>query len=387
MALVALPGTPFVPIGPGLAAPSSAAPGGSSQLANTVGGAVICIGHVVTSDGGSHTINTTGSSSLGWRAGTTTFASASTTVKVGLAAVDTAAGPPGRAVNVADVITFDVSKSLIGGGGGITTGAWQTHVPDTGSKVIANGDLVAFCVQMTARGGTDSVAVGCLSTAAHLIPSVTTYASPSYSAVSSVPDVIIAFSDGAIGFFYLGEVYNTISNTLWHSGSTNAEYGQLFNLPFPMKIYGIYGWLNLSAGNADTEVVLYSAPLSGTPVAEQTKMLDANTILRTGATRFVALFNSPYAYNANTDIAAVFKPGSTSIIAYYKTLANAAHRIADVFGTSGYGISRLTGATGAFANANSDLDHYYIGLLAGAFDAGGGGGGRVVQINNNSLVA
>ena len=29
-------------------------------------------------------------------------------------------------------------------------------MPDAGSKTIANGDLVAVCVQMTARGGVDS---------------------------------------------------------------------------------------------------------------------------------------------------------------------------------------------------------------------------------------
>jgi hypothetical protein len=45
--------------------------------------------------------------------------------------------------------------------------------------------------------------------------------------------------------------------------------------------------------------------------------------------------------------------------------------VADTWGVDGYGISR---ASGAFSNANSSLDHYYIGLIIGAFDDGAGAG-------------
>jgi hypothetical protein len=75
----------------------------------------------------------------------------------------------------------------------------------------------------------------------------------------------------------------------------------------------------------------------------------------------------------------VFKPGGSNVSAYFKTLANSAHRIADMWGTSGYGISR---ASGAFSDANSSLDHYYIGLLVGAFDSG-----NSMLINSGRLVA
>jgi hypothetical protein len=74
----------------------------------------------------------------------------------------------------------------------------------------------------------------------------------------------------------------------------------------------------------------------------------------------------------------VLKPGGTKITAYYKTLGAAGHRATDPWGTAGYGISR---ASGAFANANSSLDHYYIGLLVSALDdavsAGGAGVGVI----------
>lgn len=381
MALIALPGAPLVDIGPGYGASLTNPTVNNIALLDAANEALIFIGAVLTSDGGSHTINTTGSSSLGWRSGAVTFSNAGTTVKVGLAAVLTTAGPPARAANAADVITFDVSQSLIGGGGGITANAWQTHVPDTGSKTIANGDLVAFCVQMTARGGSDLVNVQTNNngTTWHR-PTVTTYVAAAYGPQAVVPNAIITFSDGAIGYFQGSEVFSSINTRLWNSGSGTAEYGQLFNLPFPAKIYGLYAWL---APTADCDLVLYSNPL-GTPVAEKTVTLDANTVATTFGRVLAVAFSSAYDTAANQSIAAVFKPGGSNVTAYYRTLANATHRAADPYGTSGYGISR---ASGAFADANSSLDHYYIGLIAGGFDAGGGGGGRAIMVNNNSLVA
>ena len=173
---------------------------------------------------------------------------------------------------------------------------------------------------------------------------------------------------------------NIVTRT-WNSGSATKEYGQLFRLPFPLTIYGIYGWMSL---NADCSIVLYSSPLAGSPVAEQTLLLDANTAQSAQSRRFVEFFPSAYSYAANTDIAAVFKPGASSVSSYYKNLNAANLRVTDAWGTSGYGISR---ASGAFADANSSRDHYYIGLVVGGFDAGGGGAGRSVQINNDSLVA
>ena len=236
---------------------------------------------------------------------------------------------------------------------------------------------------MTARGATDSIALSAASNASYLIPNITTYSPSTFTAVTSVPNAIITFSDGIIGYFYMSEVFSAITSVSFNSSSGTKEYGQLFNLPFPLRIYGIYGWMFPSISTSDVDVILYSVPLSGSPVAEKTRTVDANTIQVAGARKFATLFSSPYTYTANTDIAAVFKPGASSVSVFYKTFASSAHRVAEVFGTSGYGISR---SSGAFANVNSSLDHFYIGLLVGAFDAGGAAG-RAVQINNDSLVA
>ena len=368
MALVDLPGAKMVLLGPNAGlAPGS--PSNTNVTIDAVNEAIICVGYLETSDGASHTINTTGSSSIQWRTGTTTFANGATTAKVGIAPVLTTAGPPARASNAADVISFDVAASFTGGGGGITNNAWQTSVPTTGTKTIANGDLVAICVQMTARAGVDSITVATMAMAEHTHrPLVTAFVAAAYTIQAHSPSFVIVFSDGALGWLHGSDVSSARATLTFNSGGATKEYGQLYNLPFPCKIYGIYGWVD---PDNDFDVVLYSAPL-GTPVAEKTITVDANTVASTGGRRFFSLFPAPYTYAAGTEIVAALKPGAANIAAYSKTLGNAAHRVADVWGTSGYGVSR---ATAAFSNLNSSLDHLNIGLVVGAFDNGAGAGG------------
>jgi hypothetical protein len=360
MALINIPGMPQVLIGAGWNAKRDGAPAATSIILDATNEASIFIGHMVTSDGGSHTLNTTGSSSIGWQTGTSTWANTGSTLVVGVASADTSAGPPGRAANSSDVITFDVSASYTGGTG-ITTGSWHASVPTTGTKTIANGDLVAICHQLTARGGADVVRVVANSTEAQHLPLVTSFTGGSYAASVSTPDCIITFSDGALGYFFGTDVFSTISTRTWNSGSAQAEYGQLFQMPFGMKVSGLYGWVD---PDADFDLVLYSDPL-GTPVAEKTVSLDANVMVGASGRRFSILFPSPYLVRPNQPIVAAFKPGGSNISTYYKTFNDAAHRITDPYGTAGYGVQRTSGA---FSDSNSSLDNYFVGLTASAFE-------------------
>jgi hypothetical protein len=355
------------------------APGFTSFNLDLANEALIFTGQIITSDGGSHTINTTGSSSLGWRTGASaTFNDAGTTIKVGLAGVDPT-GRPTRAVNVSDVITFDVSADFVGGAGGIAGAAtWQNSVPTTGTKTIANGDYIAFAVQMTARGGSDVVTVSSptVSVSANR-PTSVTHSGGTYTASLAGPGVLITFADGALGWMAGGTIASNVTTRVFHSGSSPNEYGQLFSLPFPTRVIGIYGWEALNAGG-DHNVVLYSNPL-GTPVAERTVFIDGDNVAALTGRKFEVMFPTPYDVSVNTPIAITLKPTTTnSVTAYYKTLANAAHRIADHTLATGYGVSR---SSGAFANANSNLEHYYLGLITGAYDDGAAPGAAWVKQN------
>jgi hypothetical protein len=389
MSLVSIGGVPLIPVGApvwgGLAQmPTSLALSNAGTL-DAAAEAYICIGHVYTEDGASHTIDTSGSSSIGWLSGTITFANAGTTVKVGLAAVDTANGPPGRAVNVAGTITFDVSKTLTGGGGGITGSAWQTHVPDAGTKTIANGDMVAFALQMTARGGADSVVLRSMSTPFHgpALPSHTDYIGGSFSAGTGIPNVSITFSDGTKGYFIGGFVTTNDPQTVtWNNTSGTKEYGNYLKFAAPVRVYGFCGTFGIS-GNGD--VVVYTDPF-GTPASAASRSINVKTTIGGGEYRYCfGLFSTPYDAPANTDLVLAFKPTSaTNVTSYYITLPSAADQVAHPMGTNCYAVSRNAGA---FSAQNSSKDRFGIGVLVGGFDAGGGGGAGMVPVLTGALAA
>ena len=113
MALVNLDGVPLTQVG--FPIHSGAFHTGGWTTIDTIDAtneAVIFIGQIWTTDGGSHIIDTSGSSALGWRTNNVALSNAGTIVKVGLATVDAGSIPPARATNVGNVITFQVSRSL-----------------------------------------------------------------------------------------------------------------------------------------------------------------------------------------------------------------------------------------------------------------------------------
>jgi hypothetical protein len=323
------------------------------------------VGHVYTEDGKPHTINTSGASSLGWLANAVSLSNAGTIIKVGLAAVDVDNGPPARAVNVGNAITFDVSRTMLGNSGQITANSWQEHAPDAGSKTIANGDLVAFAIQMTASaGGYVNIGAGQTSlwgtTFPPSRPCATLFGTSGFVRIPTYPNCVITFADGSKGFFAGGLVYS-IPRTLatWNNASAVKEYGNFIQMPFAAQIAGIEAGSTISG---DTDFVLYSDPL-GTPVAVRSVSVDGNAVSIAGMTSGRFMFSSPYIAKANEPLAVVIKPGATDSTCYYLTVAHASHQKAHSLGSGAYAINR---DTGAFAAQNSGKDRFGIGLLVSA---------------------
>lgn len=339
----------------------------NSTAATAAKGCVIYVGQVWTSDGASHTIDATASSSIGFKTGSVTLANAASNLRVGLAAVDFANGPPARAINVTDAITFDVYRNYTNAGAP-TANAWNEAVPTNGSKTIANADFVALCFQFTAWGGADSVAIASCTTGttnAPAFPNATTYNGTTYSAAAGLVNAIITFADGAKGYFWGGVVFSTPTTTqTWNNGSASVEFGNYFKLPFNCQIAGLYGATQVS-GNLDA--VIYDTPF-GTPSVGKTVSQDLNTVGASGLGRnWEALFATPYNYVANSDIAAIIKPTSaTNVALTYTTMNAAAHMNAWPFGTNCYAVSR---ASGAFAAVNSSKDRFCLGLMIGAVNS------------------
>ncbi|WP_143271552.1 hypothetical protein [Bradyrhizobium mercantei] len=346
---------------------------GAMQAMGGAGFANHFIGRLITSDGGSHTIDTTGQSALGFFTFSTTLANAASSFSFGIAAVDTTTGRPGRGVSSSGTVTFDVKTVVTGGSGILATNGFNNITPTSGSKTIANGDLVAVCAQLTAKGGSDTVVLSVgTSTVQFQRPINTYYNGTNFFAGSAniIPGFFFTFSDGAFGWLEMSDVVSSYATRAFNSGSSPAkEYGQLYVPPFAGKVMGIYAY---AAWGNDCTLSLYSDPL-GTPVQQKSSLIGANAVTSTAQGWVMDMFASPYSFTAGQPLGAVFTPGAVSISAGYKTLADAKHRIVDNAGTSGYGISR---ASGAFANANSSLDHYLIGLIISAYDDGVGGGTR-----------
>jgi hypothetical protein len=377
MTLQAITGMPIIAVGHANRLGSNAM---ASALTNNAiaatNDAVMMIGKVHWEDGGSHTIDTTGSSSIQWRTGTATFANAGTTVKVGVSAVDATNGPPVRAVNSSNLITFDVAAVFTGGGGGITASAWQTSVPTTGSKTIANGDLVAVSMQMTVKAGSDSVNVSATNMQiSSMQPTLSTITfTSSYSNTLAVPNCVLVASDGTRGYIFGGFIASSLTSQSWSNTSAKVEYGNILRFPFPTRAYGIIGGGNLAV---DTNLILYGTPL-GTPSALATIAAKAVQVGQQASTNdFRSMFASPVDLSANTDYGIIAAPQSASnTTMIYKSYNDANHQNSDWLGTDCYAINR---ASGAFASQNSNKDRFAIGLLVGAFDGGGGAAGLSPQ--------
>lgn len=368
-----------VPFGIGLTSVTSTA--SVLDAAASGGDAVVWAGRIelASGPGTSKTLDTSGSSRIWFYAGSTTFSNAGTTVRVGLADVDATNGPPVRAANTAGAVDFDVFAALVGGTDTITGNAWNNFAPTSGTKTINYNQFVALAIQMVSRGGSDSVQVRSgapavsNATLAFHEPAMTSYIDAAYASGGLYPNAVIVFSDGTLGWFYGSELVNFPATRTWNSSSSPSEYGQLYQYPFPVSVTGAYVAVD---PDADFSVNLYSDPL-GTPVAERTVAVDANQTAAASSRYGRFAFTTAYTVPANTPFAIVLTPGGSNISTSYRTLGHADHRAADFAGTNSYGVSR-SGGTGAFANANSSLDAYYVGPMVGGFDDGAGGGGGTV---------
>jgi hypothetical protein len=197
----------------------------------------------------------------------------------------------------------------------------------------------------------------------------TDFSGAAYSEGGKLPNAVITFSDGKLGFFFGGVITTTTGNLAYYNNTSSPkEYGNFLKLPFPAKIYGIVAG---AAVEADTDFVLYSDPL-GTPVAERTFSLrgpNVGSVDFTGSYT-VALFPTPYISAANQPLAVIAKPTTSGNVGMpYFIFANANHQKSLTGGMNGYAVNR---SSGAFAAQNSGKDRFAIGLLVGGFSAGGG---------------
>lgn len=331
---------------------------------------------------GSKTISSAGGK-IHFFTGSSTFANASTTIRVGIQDVDGTTGNSGAGGMATPDGTFDVYDDLVGGTDTIGATSTITVTMSSGTKTINHGDLIAIVFDMTSRGGADSVNVMGISATSFTagLPHTGQNLAGSWVRQASLPNAIIEFDDGTYGVID-GTIISQGGNTTaigsvgdYNSGSSPNEYGLLFQLPFPCKVDGAWISGRPNTNSADFNVILYSDPL-GTPSAQATVSVDAHTMAsQDGLRPFVVTFGSEVSLTANTDYAIAFKPTTAnSCNMNVLTYANAAFRKF----YCGTNASRASRASGAFASNTTNIP--LIGVRISGFDdgAGGGGGGPLI---------
>lgn len=314
--------------------------------------------HLTSGPGTSKTISSAGGKFY-MMISSATWANGSTIVRAGIQDVASTGLQDG---------TFDTYVDLVPGVDTITGNAINTITMTTGTKTIADGDLVAVAMSMTARGGTDAISALRFGSGVTAFP----YATNNGTRLAIGIPTTIQFDDGTLGFFD-GDYYaynGLLSTASFGSGSTPDEYALLFQVPVPLTITALAAKLGAFAQTDDFELILYSDPL-GTPVAERTIAVDADQTI--AQTIFEQWINA-YSLTANTTYAIAVRPtvANTLNVATIEFSSIPSLRACTLFGTTARQGSR-TNQSGAFSEDTNVIP--LIGFRAAALDDGTAVGG------------
>lgn len=333
------------------------------------------IGSVTIDGGGSKTFGTSGSK-IGWLPGASITFAANSTVTVGVkkaAQIDTSNGPAARATIGA--AAFDVYKALVGGTDTISSTTWREDAMASGTPyTVTDGDLIAICFHLDTTSGSPSVKIRQGSAPVDMgFPACTLVTSgPTYTLQSHVPNVILIFDDGTLGWIMPTIPFSVADVATSTIGNTNI-IGNIFQVPFACKVDALAAVLNPSTNAANFNLELYSTPL-GTPAVIESIAFDANAVERVGANRpFIKRLTTPRTLSINTDyLVGIQQTTATAVSGVQRDVNTATHFRAAGFGTESYAANSTAGAT--FAQQNSGKRRYHCWAQISALDDGAGSG-------------
>lgn len=331
--------------------------------------------------GTSKTLSAAGGGRILWPSGTAqTFANAATNLRVGINDVGAGGLEDG---------THDVFKDLVGGTDPIAASSIIDSVMGSGSKSMTHGSRYAFVVEMTARGGVDSVTVGRYGTT---VLCNSTYITTDTGAGpvktnSEVSGCTIVFDDGTLGWFgWDTYAWSMAPSTAFQVGSTPDEYCQLVSHPWDFDASGMLVRLNAVAAADDFEAILYR-DATGTPVVMDTITVDVSEQFgtNTGDAPVWLPFSSLQTIERNVTYGLAIRPTTANTIqVMLLNVGGAAYRALLPLGTN-VALGTRTDQTGAFSADTSVVP--VMGLIpAQLYDSDGAGGGGA-QLVNGGLVA
>jgi hypothetical protein len=319
---------------------------GTTRTLAAAGNELFLIGRLMLSTGpGTSKLISSAGGKIFFRVGwTITWANAGTTLRVGIQDLD-AAG--------LNDLTFDVYDELVPGTDALTANTVKAVTMSTGSKTIADGDMVAVGMRMTTRAGADSVQIHGVSGSWMAEGVLFPYGSFGGATVgSNFPLMTVVFDDGTLGYMRWTELVGagTSAVTAFASASTPDEYAATFTVPHKCAIDGVAFYHGSVARADDFEAILYSDPL-GTPVAVATATVDA-TFSAVSAGWYWAHFSSYQTLEPNTVYGLAIRATTVNTFTLqYVLVVDAALKALSPFAALKW-CSR-TDQTGAFSEVNT----------------------------------
>lgn len=332
----------------------------SAQIVDATNERLALIGHVRFEDrlASAKTLSSAGGK-IHVKISSATFSNAGTTLHVGVQDVESAgAAPPARPDG-----TYDVYGAYVGGTDTISTSNFQSFPMETGSKSIANGDLIAIQILMVTRGGTDAVSVvgASLNTNPSHYPLCVGSADGSTWGVGQWNMVLyIEFDDGTFGFIDGAPCVDTAADVGYITASSNPdEYGLIFTAPMSGYVDALgYMGAFVSAGDgSDMKLGLFSDPL-GTPVelASRTIYGDEVNNTTTNASFKTAILATPAYVHKGQKLCVSVRATSTGSV-YMARLSFSSASLRSVTGIhdTTMSLGERDGASGAFTETTTKL--------------------------------
>lgn len=352
---------------------SNDAPAFNSSVIDAAGEMICMIGSIwfAAGPGTSKTFSSAGGN-IQFRTGTVTWASAGSTVRVGIQNVSTSAGPPARCVE--DWTTGSPPyDDLVQGTDTVSSNTWTTATMSAGSRTLAHGDLVAVTWDMTTRNGADSVTLTGftgISSSVNQRPVWTTKTGGSWAAAVIVPNVVITCDDGTLCFIAGGLPASSVTTRTYNNGTATAdEYGNIVTPGGKMGTDELWAQV---APVGDFDVILYSDALNVTaPTSEQSVSVDLNAVTSTTS----GLFRLPIGQEtltASSAYAVTVRPTSATSISMIEVGVSAAGHLAGWPG--GTGMYKCTRLDAGGALSTTTTARMLTGFSINQIDDGAGGG-------------
>jgi hypothetical protein len=264
----------------------------------------------------------------------------------------------------------------LGGGGAFAANTWTTisMTGGSGSKAITHGDLVAVVIDMTARGGADTITttagISQGSASVYQVQGISQFTGGAWTAASGIPNCVIVFDDGTLGIIDVAFPFVSLAQTeAFADGSNPDERGMVFQIPWDCKVDALFTQFLTGGADADFNLNLYSAPTTS-PSLIASRSVDSDQHQTVAAQGFATFpLAAEVELSKDTDYClAVRATGTNNVTVTSAVLADEDFRVFFPGGTTLAKATRNNGS-GAFSLESPAITMIQLGVRISAFVA------------------